>query len=137
VIEFPYVSPWAGAIGSGVTTRGGAGVAVGDRVGVVVGVGDGVGEDVGVGEGVAVGDGVGVLVEVGVAVGTAVEDGVSVCVGAGRVRFGGVLDAGEPQAEFENVIKAAKPNMTKKAAGTVVKAIPNRLAINPRSLLRL
>lgn len=107
----------------------------------------GVGEDAGVGllvavaEGAAVGDRVGVLVGVGegvgVAVGTAVEDGVSVCVGAGRVRFGGILDAGEPQAEFENVIKAAKPNMTKKAAGTVVKAIPNRLAINPRSLLRL
>jgi hypothetical protein len=126
---------------------------VGGGIGVVVGVGDGVGEDVGVGDGVgvgllvgvsegaAVGDRVGVLVGVGegigVGVGTAVEDGVSVCVGAGRVRFGGVLDAGEPQAELENVIKAAKPNMTQKAAGTVVKAIPNRLATNPQSSLRL
>jgi hypothetical protein len=128
---------------------------VGDGVGVLVGVGEGVGvgvlvgvgEDVGVGllvgisEGATVGDRVGVLVGVGnaagVGVGTAVEDGVSVCVGAGRVRFGGVLDAGEPQAELENVIKAAKPNMTQKAAGTVVKAIPNRLAINPQSFLRL
>jgi hypothetical protein len=128
---------------------------MGDGIGVLVGVGEDVGvgvlvrvgEDVGVGllvgvsEGAAVGDRVGVLVGVGegvgVGVGTAVEDGVSVCVGAGRVRFGGVLDAGEPQAELENVIKAAKPNMTQKAAGTVFKAIPHRLAINPRSLLRL
>jgi hypothetical protein len=70
---------------------------------------------------------------VGVGVGVAVGVGVSV---GGLVRSGGgVFDADEPQAEFESTIETARPAMTRKATGIMVRATLKRSVMYLRSLL--